>query len=245
MEHLSRNTKNERLIYLIEQIKKENRQLLSNELKGFFDGLFTIISGILSTIIASILVKYLKIDNDEIKFKILSIFLFIIILLLCWYCIVVYFRPLIEKKIKSRVNIEPKEYAEVVMEFNTTIMEKISEINESLCVALETNDEQCKMLNFILSFYKWQSVIEFLNTHLVIEKRDIRKFGTQINAKTLDVNFNEYEISAVIFVLRNIDKNINLLLNHKLIKALKGYDLIINDFKYIAQKQEKIFHILD
>lgn len=60
MEHLTRNTNNDRLIYTIESTKKDNQNVIDKNLKELVDKITNILTALLSSIISASILSILK-----------------------------------------------------------------------------------------------------------------------------------------------------------------------------------------
>lgn len=139
MEHLTRNTNNDRLIYTIESTKRENRSIIDKNLKELADKITTVSTGLLSSIISASIISILKEEeNFRCNFVITSIILLVIIIAF-WFAgvkwVVPYFYKLFSR---TRLDITPKSEKDAVRQFDTEIMQKVAEITEIIekrCVA--------------------------------------------------------------------------------------------------------------
>lgn len=242
MEHLTRNTNNDRLIYTIESTRREDQNIIDKNLKELIDKVVNILTGILSSIVSASLISIWKNEQKiPLSYVVITIS-FIIITLGLWFVLGKWLLPrFYDIFFKSHINIDPEDETVSVRRFNTEVMQKVAEIAEIIVVIKTTNEVQCKTLNFVISLYKFQEIVDFMYTIFVSEKKTIRKFNNQGSAETLRYSFNIYTVEAVLKVVKNIqDAMEDLIENDNAIKGLEGLDLLKNDLSCIGNKLKKI-----
>lgn len=239
MEHLRRNTNNDRLIYTIEKANKERSSVIEKELVELVNRVVTVVTGILSSVISGSVVGILKNDTIERNGIVISI-LFISFTLIIWYIFLKFFVPHFSGLLNRKINIAPQKKELIVKQFNTEVMQRIAEIDEIVDVIATTDIAECKMLNYVITLYKYQEVIDFLLENIVNNKMDIRKSKDDGTTDTISYAFNEYTISAVMKTLIHIEQEMDTLIEDPLIKSLDGYELLKNDLGKINKKLEKL-----
>lgn len=241
MEHLTRNTNNDRIIYTIENLKKENSKNITKEIKELSDRVVTAVTGILSSLISAILVSLLK---DESAFKdnfLVFLIIFMVILFIIWFVFGRYVLPLLQEKLfKNRIDLSVPHKSISVKHFNTDIMQKIAEIDEIVDVIKSTEIVDCKRMNFILSLYKLQEIVNFIHGCIMVDKVKIRKSKEDSSVETFRYSFNLYTLSAVIAILNHIAKEMLVIIKDSSISSLDGYDLLKSDLDGIIEKLNKI-----
>ena len=81
MEHLRRNTNNDRIIYTLESLRKENKTALSKELNAVIDKIVNVCTGILSSLVSGSILSIVK-NEEKVSVNIVQalILLFVIFL---------------------------------------------------------------------------------------------------------------------------------------------------------------------
>lgn len=242
MEHLTRNTSNDRLIYTIESTKREDQSIIDKNFKELTDKIISVLTGLLSSIISASIISILK--NEE-KFHcnfVIILIIFLLFVIVFWFIglkwVVPYFYKLFSR---IRMDITPKSQKDAVRQFNTEIMQKVAEIMEIIEVIKKTKEVRCKTLNFVLSLYKLQEIVNFLYMNFASEKKVLRKSSDQGGTEVLRYSFNIYTVAAVLETVKYIEKEMKRLTQEdNEIKTLEGIELLRNDLSNIGKKLEKI-----
>lgn len=242
MEHLTRNTNNDRLIYTIESTKREDQSIIDKNLKELVDKITIVLTGLLSSIISASIISILK---DEKKFQcnfVITSIILLVIIIAFWFVgmkwVVPYFYKLLSR---TRLDITPKSEKDSIRQFNTEIMQKVAEITEIIDVIKKTKEVRCKTLNFVLSLYKFQEIVNFLYVNFASEKKILRISSDQGGTEVLRYSFNIYTVAAVLETVNFIEKEMKKLAQEdNEIKTLEGIELLRNDLSNIGKKLEKI-----
>lgn len=242
MEHLTRNTSNDRLINAIKNIKVKNINSLNQQLEDLANRITTVLCGILSSIVSAIIVSVIKQEQMSNIYVILLLLLFITILLLLWYLAIKYIVPYFSKVMyKEKVDLSPKKESDIINQFNCDIMQKLAEINEIVDVIRNTDIVECKVLNFVIALHKLQEIVNFMEETFFYRKVEIRSAESDSSALLMRYFFNRYTVSAVIKTLIHIKEVMNEILeNDDVIKNLDGFTLLKQDFMAVVTVIEKL-----
>lgn len=242
MEHLTRNTNNDRLIYTIENKRKEDQDAIDKNLKELIDKVVNVLTGILSSIVSASIVSIWKDERKIPCHLIISTIIFIIIALVLWFIIGKWIVPSFYKIIsKTRIDITPEKESDSVQRLNTEVMQKVAEIIEIMDVIKTTDISQCKILNYVISLYKFQEVVDFMYRNFTSEKKTIRKLGSQKSSELLKYHFNIYTVAAIMKAVTGIQKAMeDFIETDDVIKNLDGIDLLKKDLSEIGKKLKKI-----
>lgn len=236
MEHLTRNTNNDRIINAISRVKLEHVDSLNKQLEELVNKTITVFTGILSSLISGILVSILK---QEGKFGIEKVWLpllFIILLFIIWFILIKKVIPFLSNFLfTKKVDVAPTPKVDIVKQFNYDFMQKIAEINEIVDVIQNTEISECKMLNFVIALNKLQETVCFLYDTFVSNKTTIRNTIEDGPTALLRYSFNRYTVSAVVKTLTHIQTVMNeIIKDDEVIKSLDGFDLLVEDFNQIS-----------
>lgn len=242
MEHLTRNTNNDRLIYTIENNRKEEKDKIDKRLKEFINRIETISTGILSSIISAGIVSIWKNEQKFPCYLLFSTIMFLVITIVFWLVMGKWLVPkLNELFFKPSIDITPEKESVSVQRFNAEIMQKVAEITEIIDVIKTTKATQCKTLNFVISLYKLQEIVDFMYINFISEKKEIRKLDSQQSVELLKYSFNIYTVAAALKAVRNIQKEMeDLIKNDTDIKNLEGIELLKSDLSKIGDKLKKV-----
>ncbi|MCM1234437.1 MAG: hypothetical protein NC489_30415 [Ruminococcus flavefaciens] len=259
MEHLTRNTRTDRLIYTIESLKTTNQSEVLQEMhslsKDIVNVWIGILSSVLSSVITFIITKYVEkgmLSKEGITENISTLFiiamcsigLFVIAWLGIWWlcskCIVPSIYGLFHTEY---VDITAPNEIEYIKQFHTDIVQKVSEIAEVVKVMEDTTITECIWLNFILSLYKLQEVVSFLYNMLVKDAVPIRNTSESGCIEIIYYELNFYTISAVIKTVMHVRDNMKKLINNDELKLLNGYQLMKNDLNDISNQLDEIIKI--
>lgn len=237
MEHLTRNTNNDRIVHTIKSIGDKNIDNIDREIRELINNTTTILSGVLSSIVSGIVTAFLELNS-----KICVIMLFLLVFLLAWLFLIRFAIPCLSKSLfKEKINLKDKDENESLNIFNYDIMQKVSEINEIVDVIRNTKIRECKMLNFVIALLKLQEAVDFLHGLSLQENIKIRKSKEDDSADMMRFSFNNYTIAAVVHTLLHIQSVIQkVLVTDYVIKSLNGYDLLVKDFDNISKKIDKL-----
>lgn len=246
MEHLIRNTNNDRIIYTIENVKKENEDTIGKEIKELVDRTITILTGTISSIASACIVSYIKGETQDKIGVIGSCAIVVIFTLFLWYILQKYIVPkFCEIAFKKRYNIEPEEKRVSVRRFNTEILQKVAEITDTIEIVKSTDVAECKTLNFVLSLYKFQEIVNFMYIKFVSEGVQIRRSKDQGTASVLRYSFNIYTVSAALKMVIHVrDEMKSLIKDDEIIKKIDGIELLEEDLDMISEDLDKIKKIL-
>lgn len=242
MEHLTRNTNNDRLLYTIESIKRKNEDMLEKKLIELVDKVTNIITALLSSIISACILSILR-EEEKFKFNlILTLIGFLITVFALWFILGKWVVPQFYKLFsRTRMDITPKSEEDSVCQFNTEIMQKVAEITEIIEVIKTTKEIRCKTLNFVFSLYKLQEIVNFLYTNFVSEKKLLRTSSDQGSTEFLRYSFNIYTVASVLEAINYIEGEMKKLAQEdNEIKTLEGIELLKNDLSNIGKKLEKV-----
>jgi hypothetical protein len=237
MQHLTRNTNNERLLSLLNTLIRKHDTTESENAKSLQNNIQSIFSGILSILVTNQLPKNIIKTPHEILNYLISIivtfFISIVLWLLFWKVISFVFN----KRSKS-INLDTEE--DVIQTYNYDILPKIAEINEALTVAISTSDKECKLLNLVTSLPKWKTIICFLRKHFLYDigqgKKLLRGYDNQFEGiDFIDKYLNVYAIDSLIITLDNIMNNVIILKDTDFIKSINGYKLLTSDILQIIE----------
>lgn len=235
MEHISRNTQSERIAYLIGKIRDQNNKVIEREFDKLTDSFSGVCTGILSAVLAESCVSFFRFEKIYVNLLLFAC-MFFLVWLLSWgilYCV--------KKKNKNLFDTKEATHEEILDIFNFDIMQKVSEINEEMGIALETESEECQVLNFIVSFNKWRQVVLFASDYFChLNPEEVRDVGTTILVESQDKYFNAYSISAVLLVMDSINKRFKILLGAPAIKKISGYELMVSDYDELSNKFYKV-----
>lgn len=242
MEHLTRNTNNDRLIYTIENNRKEEENIIDKRLKEFIDRIETISTGILSSIISAGIVSIWKNEQEFPCYLLIGTIMFLVITITLWFVMgkflvpklhIIFFQP--------SIDITPEKESVSVQQFNTEIMQKVAEITEIISVIKSTDISRCKILNYVISLYKFQEVVDFMYKKFNFEKKEIRKLDSQKSFELLKYSFNIYTVAAILNAVKSIQKEMEQLIEKDNdIKNLEGIELLKSDLYKIGEKLQKV-----
>lgn len=242
MEHLTRNTNNDRIIYTLENIKKRNESIVGKEITNLVDKIVNVSTGILSSLasgsIISILKNEKKIELGIIATLVLFLFLLLAIWFICSKWLVPYFYSISTKK---RIDINPENTMVSVKRFNTEIMQKIAEVTETVQVVRKTDDKECKILNFVISLYKYQEVVDFLYDTFVCNELPIRRAPKDGATELLRYCFNLYTVNTVLSICKYVGEEMQDILNvDEVVNDMSGKELFQKDLSVILEKLKEI-----
>lgn len=242
MEHLTRNTHNDRLIYTIKSTKREEQSIIDKNLKELVDKVITVSTALLSSIISASIISILKNEKVFQSNFVITLIIFLGIILIVWFACLKWLIPQFYKILsRTRLDITPKSEKDSIRQFNTEIMQKVAEITEIIEVIKKTTEVRCKTLNFVLSLYKLQEIVNFLYVNFVSEKKILRISSDQGGTEVLRYSFNIYTVAAVLETVNYIEKEMKKLAQEdNEIKTLEGIELLRNDLSNIGKKLEKI-----
>ncbi len=147
MEHLVRNTNNDRIVNTIKTIQIENNTIKNKELISLLDKVVTACTGILSSVISAIIMALLKKESSINSMWFLSAVIFLALLIFLWFILGKFVIPKLNIVFfKEKISLQERK-KDVVQQFNCEIMQKLAEVNEIVGVILETKIAECKMLN--------------------------------------------------------------------------------------------------
>lgn len=242
MEHLTRNTHNDRIIYTLESIKQNNQSMVDKEISTLIEKIINVFVGVLSSIISASIVGILK-GEEKIPCGILGMFLiFIIVLLGIWFLsakwIVPFFYNITHKK---HIDLSPESTQIAVKHFNTYVLQKIAEVTETIAVIQSTNDNECKILNYIISLYKFQEIVDFLYDKFEVDKNKVRKSIDDGACELLKYSFNAYTVGIVVGLAKNIGREMeSMLRNDEIILKMPGIELFEKDLYFVIGKLNKL-----
>lgn len=241
MEHLTRNTNNDRIIYTIENIKESNTDVLRDELTRLSEKVVTVFTGILSSIVSSGIIGIIKGQEDISLNVVVYVILFLFMLICFWFICLKWVIPRLVKIFSNpKIKLDPDNEIIAVKKYNTEIMQKVAEINEIVDVISQTDITECKILNYVMALYKLQEIVDFLHENLMENKNiSIRKNNNGM-ASLLRYSFNEYSVLAVLKTVRHIRDKMKDLLKDDDISDLDINYLLSNDLKSISNKLDKI-----
>ena len=213
MEHLRRNTNNERIISIIQASIKKQENAYNKNMDIIMMRINNLFTAILAYLVTNFFVNPLFTKNTAIN-KYIEIILSITFFIIFWYIfskILKYF----EKKLNEKVDINKP--IDIINSYNTEIIPTMAEIHEALSVSITTSDIECKLMNLVTSLYKWKNIIWFFKYNFILEKGK----GTDLIRKTNDIKcielidkyLNIYSIDSTIVMLDTIHKNLQNLLN--------------------------------
>lgn len=236
MEHLTRNTNNDRIINAISDVKIQHVDSLNKQLNELVNKTVTVFSGILSSLISGSLISIIKKETAVGLDIVWLLIIFIILLIALWFLMVKYAVPYLSSLLfKEKIDITSPKEQELVKKFNYEIMQKIAEVNEIVDVIQNTDIAECKMLNFVIALHKLQETVDFLYNVFVTKNVSIRNTIKDGSTALLRYSFNRYTVSAVIKTLTHIQGAMSeILKTDAVIKKLDGYDLLIEDFNRIS-----------
>lgn len=241
MEHLRRNTNNDRIIYTLESLKKENERALSKELNALMDKIVNVCTGILSSLISGTILSIVKNEGKVSLNTVPALILLFVIFFGFWYVSSKFILPYFYKILyKERIDIGSESTNIAVKRFNIEIMQKVSEIAEIVGVIEATNIPECKRLNFISSMYKLQEITNFFYQKFKDNKVKIRKTKKDGSTETFRYEFNIYAVSAVLTTVIDIRDKMKILAEDSAIKSLEGYELLQSDLNNISKKLDEI-----
>lgn len=236
MEHLTRNTNNDRIINAISSVKLEQVDSLNKQLEELANKTVTVFTGILSSLISGVLVSIVKQEGKVGIEKVWLPFLFIVLLFIVWFMLIKKVIPFLSRFLfTKKVDVGPEQEFDIVKQFNYDFMQKIAEINEIVDVIQQTKIAECKMLNFVIALNKLEETVCFLHETFVDNKTTIRNTLEDGPTILLRYSFNRYTVSAVVKTLTHIqDAMIKIIENDRVIKGLDGFDLLVEDFNQIS-----------
>lgn len=242
MEHLTRNTHNDRIIYTLESIKQNNQSMVDKEISILIEKIINVFVGVFSSIISASVVGILK-GEEKIPGGILGICLiFVVVLLGIWFLsakwIVPFFYNITHKK---HIDLSPQSKQIAVKNFNTYVLQKVAEVTETIAVIRSTNDNECKILNYIISLYKFQEIVDFLYDKFMVDKNQIRRSCDDGASELLRYSFNAYTVKIVVGLAKNIGREMeSMLSNDEVILQMPGIELFEKDLCFVIGKLNKL-----
>lgn len=242
MEHLRRNTNNERIISLFQTSLIKQEKATNESIKTVILRINNLFTAVLSFLVTNFLISPLsKVSHNLIRCIIYAT-LFITIFILFW-CVFSKILKYIEKREAQKVNINKE--IDIINVYNTEIIPAMAEIHEALSISITTSDDECKLLNLITSFYKWKTIICFFKNNFILdgdeEDKFLRKNNVINNIEVIDKYLNIYDIDSAILMLDKIQNHIHTLLNDKAINSIdkRSYDLLILDYNNVLDYYNK------
>lgn len=239
MEHLIRNAHNDKIICAIKNKKQEKEDTDEKIVKDLTEKTFTLVTGTLSAIAATLIVGYLK-NEEGIEFSMLIICV-VFLCLFFWFVLQKFLVPKFSKlAFPEKIDITPLTQEVMVQCFNREILPMIAEVTEILEVIKDTDINECKTLNVVFSLYKFQTIVGFMHEIYKSENCKIRE-SADFDEELLQHYFNIYAVAVALEMTKRIQKQIGLLIrNDKTIKKMTGIDLLEHDFNAISGKLDEI-----
>lgn len=231
MEHLTKNTYNEKLILTLREISNNTEKEIKNKLDSYVNKIIGIGVAIFTASVAGIIVNVYNANGWPwwVLGIVLVIFAFLIFLVLktVWFD-------------NETVSDEPE--VEIVKKFNTEIIQKVAEVNEAVSVARDTNVIECKLLNIMVSIYNINDMLNWLEENVQNKKEKtlcIRRLSDNISSKICSKKINLYALSIISHTLQSIDEKMKKMLETFVLPELEGYDLMQEDYKDLSVKIQK------
>lgn len=232
MEHLVKNTYNEKLILSIQRIGQNTENEIKTEIGNLANKLIGVCIAIFSSITSGIIVNTISGENIP-RYLLVAIFIICVFLLF-------FFSSKVFKKIIYFLDdevVHGEERIELFKVFNTEIIQKITEINESISIANSTGLIECKYLNLVISLYNLNDVLNFIEEKIYDPKCRIRKLDD--GKKVFNKYINIYALAAVSIILSDAKDKLNILMNDNKIKNIKGYDILYEDCNFVIKRIKK------
>lgn len=244
MEHLIRNANNNRLIYTIKKINKNKGDVYrkeKEELKNTINKLTNVLTGLTSSVISACIVSILKnegIFQSNFVFLLLAFLLGIIVIWAIIEKIVLY---LAEKIFNNDiVDLSSDNDIDNIEMFNSEIMQKIAEVQDAILIIQKTDIAECKLMNYVLSLYSYQEIVDFLYKRIIVDQVKIRKMYDG-DTELLQFSYNSYTIFSIMQVVSDIGKNmVQISINDETIKSIQGIGLLQLDLKQINSKLDDV-----
>lgn len=236
MEHLVKNTYNEKLILEIQRIGQNTEKEMKSRMETLANKMVSIGIAIFSSITAGIIVNIF--NSGKMSMGILVLIFLASLVVIFWIS-----EKVLKKILKHSDNNKEKEETEVdiIEKFNTKIIQKVAEVDESVFTASNTGLEECKMLNIIVSLYNLNNILNYIEEHILSKKNSdiVRKNKSLVARKIYSKSLNSYSLEIVSFSLNIIDGNLNKLMNDCKLKKLKEYDLLKTDYEWVSKGIKK------
>ena len=242
MEHLSKNTYNEKLLLTLKEISSNTQKEVKNTIDSYIEKIISIGVAIFSSITSGIIVNL--IGNGKLPIGILVLIYIIIIIVV--FCLSSTLLKSILKKHRDSIAVNSEDNFDLM--FNTEILQKIAEINESVSVASETTLDECKILSIVSSIYNLNDVMNQLERNII--DKDTRTIKIRIMSRhpvtqVCNVRVNLYALSAISYTLTSVNKKLKIMMDEKIVKELKGYNLLDYDYKYISKEINEFQKLID
>lgn len=233
MEHLSKNTYNEKLLLTLKEISNNTQKEVKNTIDSYIEKIISIGVAIFSSITSGIIVNLISKGKLPICILVL-IYIIIVVIVFCLSSILL--RRILKQNQDSITGKTEKNFDSM---FNTEILQKIAEINESVSVASETTLNECKILSIVSSIYNLNDVMNQLERNII--DKDTRTINIRIMSRhpvtqVCNVRVNLYALSAISYTLDSVNQKLKIMMDEKIIKELKGYNLLAYDYKYISRE---------
>jgi hypothetical protein len=146
------------------------------------------------------------------------------------------------------IDLEEDSEVELIKKFNTEIIQKVAEINEAVSVAHMTPLGECCVLNVLVSIYNLNDVMIFIDEKIcnaVDCQVLIRKEENLSISRICSKRINIYALSSISFTLEIVNKKMKDLMESNIIKELKGYSLLYDDYVSISEKINNLTKYID
>ena len=242
MEHLSKNTYNEKLLLTLKEISNNTQKEVKNTMDSYIEKIISIGVAIFSSITSGIIVNL--IGNGKLPIGVL-ILIYIIIIIVVFCLSSTLLKPILKK---HRDSIARSSEDNFDLIFNTEILQKIAEINESVSVASETTLNECKILSIVSSIYNLNDVMNQLERNIIDKNTRTIKIRTKSRhpvTQVCNVRVNLYALSAISYTLTSVNNKLKNMMDEKIVKELTGYNLLAHDYKYISKEINEFQNFID
>ncbi|MBQ9361044.1 MAG: hypothetical protein IJT96_08425 [Lachnospiraceae bacterium] len=245
MERLIRNTQNERITSLLEEMRERSRREEKDISNALSERILDIGSAVVIAIISDAITSLIGKDEHSIVFSIIA---FIGMSILFFLLYGFYIKNWILRRWKFSVFATERTNEEIATDFNKNIIRKVAEINDELNIASSefNNDSTCAKLNILVAMCEFSEVIRFLEMEIIGKAKEknshlIRSTDTSNTSNFFDKKINPYILTTVIYDSMEIVKKLKCMID-----AIKSdfvadeRELLLNDFECMKNKVERL-----